>query len=145
MEALFQTAVAPPTDLAAGTPFPRCSCCLHGWEGELQDFGRALRLYEQAAKLGAPLAFLELAHMYGYGTPGSPADPARAIACLKAGANRGARWCWAELSDAYLGIAWSAISHPDNARKSLRNFFTHFGITVVQNRFDAVMMEPSYN
>lgn len=102
----------------------QANCALYGWDGELQDNRRALRLFEQAARLGAPEAFSELACLHGYGTPEIPANQERAIEWLKMGASRGARWCWAKLSDAYLSQAWSDISHPDNARKSLRRFFS---------------------
>src|SRR5438552_12088647 len=63
----------------------QAACARYGWDGELQDNRRALRLYEQAARLGAPEAFSELARLHGYGTPEIPANQEKPIEWLKMG------------------------------------------------------------
>lgn len=103
--------------------------CRYGWRGEVQDERRAYALYQQAARLGSPEAFLALAdmHQYGVGVTKSPED---AIRWLRKGADLGFRWCWAALSDLYLD---GGTKHVDNARKCLRRFFKNADISVLDD------------
>jgi hypothetical protein len=96
-----------------------------GLDGEIQDDTQAVRLYEQAAKLGAPDAYIALAEM-NFGGINGKIDTTKAVAWLQEGTRHGAIWCWAALADAYSGkVWWSDLNQPVNARKCLRKFFVH--------------------
>jgi hypothetical protein len=100
-----------------------------GWQGEIRDERRAYRVYEQAARLGAPEAFLALAYMCQNGI-GSNKNREQAIGWLRKGASLGVRWCWSELADIYLK---SNPRELDNGRKCLRRFFDRSEISALND------------
>jgi TPR repeat protein len=89
----------------------------------LEDRKRALVLYEQAARLGAPDAYISLAEMTAAGE-GCLADQQKALDWLKRGADRGVLECWARMADIFAGNEplFESINI-DNARKCWRRFF----------------------
>jgi hypothetical protein len=104
-----------------------------GLDGEIQDDARAVRLYEQAAKLGAPDAYIALAELNCYGICGRT-DTAKAIAWLREGAQQGAVWCWAALADVYSGkTLGSDLNQPANARKCFRKFFASMDFSTLDD------------
>ncbi len=103
--------------------------CRYGWRGEIRDERRAYRLYEQAARLGAPEAFLALAYMCRRGE-GCRKDREQAISWLRKGASLGVRWCWSDLADVYLE---DGPGEPDNGRKCLRRFFDKCEISALSD------------
>jgi len=104
--------------------------CRFGFRGEIQDDRRAYRIYEQAAKLGAPDAFLELANMCQFGK-GCNKNREESINWLRKGARIGVRWCWAELADVY---SRSDPRELDNSRKCLRRFFDKCDISGLNDK-----------
>src|ERR1035438_2744591 len=92
----------------------------YGLDGELQDDTQAVRLYEQAAKLGAPDAYIALAEM-NFGGINGRRDTTKAVAWLQEGTRHGAVWCWAALADAYSGkVWWSDLNQPVNRSEERR-------------------------
>src|SRR5260370_4137822 len=66
----------------------------YGLGDVLQDHGEALRLYKQAATLGATEAFRQLGQIY-YKGEASVRDPKQSLQCFKEGARRGYPCCFA--------------------------------------------------
>ncbi len=94
----------------------------YGSRGEIQDEHAAFRLYERAAQLGAPEAFIALSEMCSHKTIDGKR---KAIDWLREGARKGVRECWAAMADAYSGKVYPGFfDEPDNARKCLRKFFS---------------------
>lgn len=62
----------------------------HGW-GHSRDRGRALALYQDAAEHGVTLAQMRLVEIYGDGSQGVKADPAKAYFWLRVLARQGAK------------------------------------------------------
>lgn len=92
----------------------------YGWADTLQDQDRAIALYKQAARLGAPEVYVPLAELYA-----ERGDSDEGIRWLTRGAESGAVDCWAELALIYTGenITFDTSPHQENARKAWRRFF----------------------
>ncbi len=89
----------------------------HGFGDVLEDHSEALRLYEQAAKLGSSFAYLQAGLMYKEGE-GCEKDINKTIEYLKEGAKRGECLCYAELAEIYM-----ENNHIENDSKCWRSFF----------------------
>lgn len=59
----------------------------------IQDFRQAMRLFQQAAKLGSLPAYGQIGYMYIQGK-GVPVDEAKALECFKEGARKGSTYCY---------------------------------------------------
>ncbi|SRR6266496_1687782 len=92
----------------------------YGLGDVLQDLGEAVRLYKQAAALGATEAFRSLGRIYHYGGEKSFRDPDRALQSFKEGARRGDAYCYAEMAGFY-----EEREHWDNCIKCWDQFFAN--------------------
>ncbi|HWR35375.1 MAG TPA: GIY-YIG nuclease family protein [Clostridia bacterium] len=102
---------------------------LYGFNGEVEDRKHAYELFVQAARLGAPEAYVELAQLHRNGYKGSESTTG-AIQWLRKGADAGNRWCWVELADIYLS---KSPGHIENARKCFRRFFAKADISTIDD------------
>ncbi|MDH5804132.1 MAG: GIY-YIG nuclease family protein [Gemmatimonadota bacterium] len=91
--------------------------CYYGEGDALEDKREALRLYDQAAKLGAPEAMYFLGIMYRDGQ-GCEADRDKALDYMKDGVRNGYEECHAEM-----GILYYEAGHHENARKCWTRYF----------------------
>jgi|GEM_PF-1900207 len=85
----------------------------------LQDHGEAIKLYKQAAALGAAQALRPLGRIY-YTGEGSFRDPKQALECFKEGARRGDPCCYAEMA-----MVYAEREHWDNCMKCWDQFFAN--------------------
>jgi tetratricopeptide (TPR) repeat protein len=92
----------------------------YGHGDYLQDYEEALRLYQQAARLGSLPAYGQIGRMYEQGE-GVLEDQGKAIAIYKQGAAKGSVFCyWA------MGVLFLNQGHKENAEKCLSNFLIEF-------------------
>ncbi len=89
----------------------------YGLGSVLQDYPEALRLYKQAASLGASKAYLCLGKMHRDGE-GCTQNNSRALEYLKEGARCGDVNCYAEMADLFV-----EEEHLENARKCWDRYF----------------------
>lgn len=119
--------------LASDEPWQACydeaEAYYNGYGNTLQDYGEALRLYKQAAKLGCVKAFRQIGHMYREGE-GCIADTQMALEYFKEGTRYGDGACWAEMA----GIFFKE-GHWDNFDKCWSRYFEseHFTREPVAN------------
>lgn len=92
----------------------------YGMGDTLEDRERAIALYKQAARLGAPEAFTRLADLCA-----DCGDAQEGVRWLTRGAESGVMECWAALALVYMGenLYFDLPPHPENARKAWRRFF----------------------
>jgi len=83
------------------------------------DYAEALRLFRQAAKLGALPAYGFIGNMYKFGN-GVPPDSIKALEFYKEGARKGSACCYWEM-----GILFAQEGSQQNAEKCFRLFFQH--------------------
>jgi hypothetical protein len=88
----------------------------YGHGDEIEDELLGATLYEKAAKLGAPEAFLALGFHFRYSP--KQTDIKRAVYWYREGARQGVQDCWGELGDLYR----RELKEPENARKCLKKF-----------------------
>lgn len=93
-------------------------CHYAGLDEYIQDFAEAMRLYQDAARLGSAMAFEMIGKMHQLGE-GTRADPAKALQFYKEGAKRGNFFC-------YIKMVWVFIfnAQPENARKAFCKFIS---------------------
>jgi len=90
----------------------------YGWDGYIQDYAEAFKLYRDAARLGSPKAYERLGRMYHYGN-GLRQDRPIALDCYKEGAKKGNHFCYASMAQLFVDIG-----HMENARKALSRFIS---------------------
>jgi hypothetical protein len=92
----------------------------YGLGDSLQNQDRALALYKQAARLGAPVAFVRLSELYA-----DRGNADEGLRWLTRGAESGVVECWADLALVYMGenFHFDTPPHLVNARKAWRRFF----------------------
>ena len=95
----------------------RAEACYYGFGPELQDYEEALKLYEQAARLGAVEAYLSLGVMYRDGE-GCVQSNTKGLDYLKEGARRGEMRCYAEMAELFANEG-----QDENARKCWGRYF----------------------
>jgi tetratricopeptide (TPR) repeat protein len=88
-----------------------------GSDDTLQDYVEAMKLFKQAAKLGALGAYLQLGNMYWIGQ-GCKADIQTAFEYFKEGAKKGDVYCYAEM-----GCLFMKSKNFENARKCWKKYF----------------------
>ena len=89
----------------------------YGIGDTLQDYPEAMRLFKQAAKMGAGRSYLYMGQML-YRGEGLPRNAAKALGCFKEGARSGDVRCYAEM-----GSLFTNARHFENARKCWKKFF----------------------
>ena len=89
----------------------------YGLGSTIQDYEAALKLYKQAARLGAVEAYLSLGKMYRDGE-GCVQSNAKAVEYFKEGARRGDTRCYAEMAELFL-----SEGHATNAQKCWDRYF----------------------
>jgi hypothetical protein len=89
----------------------------YGLGETLQDYSEALRLYKQAARMGAIEAYLQIGEMYFLGR-GCTKDLNKALDFWKDGVNKGDNKCYAEMAQLYV-----SNKQYDNAIKCWKRFF----------------------
>lgn len=97
--------------------FEEAESYYYGLEETLQDYIEAMRLYKQAAKLGAVDAYIRIGGMYLEGL-GCSQDNKKALGYFKEGVKRGDIRCYAEM-----GKLFTHLGHLENARKSWKKYF----------------------
>jgi TPR repeat protein len=89
-----------------------------GWEGHLQDYKEALKLFKQAAELGAAKAYRDIGGMYRDGE-GCTQNRAKALDYFKEGARCGDINCYGEMAEMF-----GTQEQWENASKCWNRFFT---------------------
>jgi hypothetical protein len=90
----------------------------YGTGDTIRDYREALRLYRQAAKMGAVGALRLMGTMYCYSGQAAPEDHEAAFRYFKEGAQKGDLDCYAEM-----GLLFMRREDCENARKCLRRYF----------------------
>jgi TPR repeat protein len=118
------------TPLPQTTPGPEAEAILeeaqayyHGEGDTIEDKKEALKLFKQAARLGAPDAFYALGIMYRDGE-GCDKNTEEALEYLKTGVVKGSDECHAEMALLFL-----QEGHNENARKCWSKYFRSDGFT----------------
>jgi hypothetical protein len=86
-------------------------------DGQLQDYGEAIKLYKQAVTLGSITACIALSDMYYYGL-GCRVDLSQALQWLKNGAKNGAGICYGHMAKLFI-----EENHQMNAEKCWEEYF----------------------
>lgn len=91
----------------------------YGMGDYIEDYAEALRLFHQAARLGALPAygFIGLMHQHGKGVP---ENSMKALEFYKAGARKGSAYCYWQM-----GILFTWENDRQNAEKCFRLFLQH--------------------
>jgi hypothetical protein len=100
--------------------FEQAEAYNYGSGDTIESKERAFVLYEQAARLGAPEAYVRLGELCA-----DRGDPDEGLRWMTRGAERGVVNCWAELALAYMGenIYFNMPQNLENAKKAWRRFF----------------------
>jgi hypothetical protein len=85
---------------------------------EIQDYGEALKLYKDAAKLGCNLAYYRIADIYRQGGCGVQENEQMALDYYKEGGRKGIYACWLEMTQLFY-----KDGNIKNAEKCLKFFF----------------------
>ena len=90
----------------------------YAYEGYLEDYPEAFKLYRDAARLGSPIAYERLGTMYRQGE-GVRENYQSALDCFKEGAKRANYFCWAGMASVFI-----ETHHRENTEKSLLKFIS---------------------
>lgn len=112
---------------------------LNGYGDCIEDPAEALRLFRQAAKLGALPAYGRIGGMYQYGADGVPQDSIKSHEFYKEGALKGSAYCYWEMGMLFIkareGEDWR------NAEKCFRLFLQHMPALPDGQRLTGIELE----
>jgi TPR repeat protein len=91
--------------------------CQYGFGDHIQDYDEALKLYQDAARLGSPLAYEKIGDIFNFGK-GTRQDLGKAVRYYKEGARKGNYFCWAAMA-----LLFAYNDQMDNCVKCFARYF----------------------
>ena len=88
----------------------------YGHEDHIQDYGEALKLFKDCARLGSALAYEKIGQIYEYGE-GIKEDKDRALRYYKEGTTKGDYFCWGDMAKLF-----ARYGQIENARKCFERY-----------------------
>lgn len=117
----------------------------YGMNDTIQDYDEAFNLFQKAARLGSPEAFLRIGQMYQKGE-GCQKDNKRALEYYKEGTKLGNNECWAEMARIFYidhhnsneEKCWGKYFSSDNFQKFISRtpfyIYNYLRISILENR-----------
>ena len=92
--------------------------CNYGLGDHIQDCSEALKLYQDAARLGSSLAYEKIGDIFAFGAPGIKEDISRAVRYYKEGTKKGNYFCWSAMASLFANN-----NQMDNCTKCFARYF----------------------